>query len=364
MYLQPHIPIFRLGRDGYRSLFRNPKANGKPNLYESATRTSDCYKHQRFTVLETLRFTSIQLIFDCNYIRGSDARTQKLVADVHEIVQVVEKSTHIRTLAIFVLQIRLGDSHMQSELLTACKDLVSACEKKEVTLVLQYSPDNLKDDCYKREEVTHQPSSSESAGAVYTNFLVAYLHGIAAVFNVTVTQYERGEEPYQDLNQVDIYNNYTVLYRSHLCHSLAALLHPAVHTMSIDRVEPELAPMYLTPGFYHPHTLNKPYELIPECRSCLSTFASREDLRHHLQQYPRHSIQFRRKKWNPISPYGTNKGARVCWTCGYSCNALDRLDAHLDAYSHRRHGIVPRYMEDNAAWDRKWRMHKERRGWL
>lgn len=106
------------------------------------------------------------------------------------------------------------------------------------------------------------------------SFLVAYLQSIAAVSNVTIEQYLPGEAPYQDLNEVGTYNNYTILYRTHHCQSISASKYPDIHITSIEKVEFDFALMYLTLGFYHLNTLNEPYKLIPECRSCLSTFAS------------------------------------------------------------------------------------------
>ncbi|KAK5079799.1 hypothetical protein LTR70_008989 [Exophiala xenobiotica] len=102
VYLKPLVPVFRLGREGHRPLFRGPKANGKPNTYMSTTRTSDCYSYQRLTMLEAIRFTNIQLVL--NHVRryNSDAVSQKLVADMYDIVDAIKKTTHPHKLAILI----------------------------------------------------------------------------------------------------------------------------------------------------------------------------------------------------------------------------------------------------------------------
>lgn len=135
VYLKPFVPVFRLGRERHRPLFRDPKANGKPNTYMSATRTSDCYSYQRLTMLEAIRFTNIQLVL--NHVRRyeSDAVSQKLVADMYDIVEAIKKTTHLHKLAILVAG---AFSSCTSELLEACKELVSACGTKHIAIDLQY----------------------------------------------------------------------------------------------------------------------------------------------------------------------------------------------------------------------------------
>jgi len=356
MYLKPYVPVFRLGIERHRSLFRNPKANGKPMIYRSTTLTSSCYTYQRFTELEICRFTSIQLFLDSIHGRYRHSVREKVVADVREITQAVRKSTHLQAIATYISEGWAANMTGQDELMEAYKQLVRVCGNKGIALVLQYGPSG--NDCEEHDknrddqETDHQ-SSAGTAHISFIDSLVTYLQGAAAAANVTVTIHRPGEEPYKDLEDISDYNNYTILYRPQGRKSLSALQHHSLYSPCERELRHEFDTTYDTSRFYHPLTLDKPYKLIPECRRCLTIFGTREDLLRHLKKHPDHIIRFRRKRWNPISTFSINQGGRVCWTYGYSYNAQHRLNAHLERFDHRRYSIIPRYTEDNVAWDRK-----------
>ncbi|KAK5079741.1 hypothetical protein LTR70_009446 [Exophiala xenobiotica] len=212
----------------------------------------------------------------------------------------------------------------------------------------------------RHDQETDNQSSAGTANMSFIDSLVTYLQAAAAVANVAVTTYRPGEEPYKDLEDISDYNNYTILYRPQGRKSLSTLQHHSLYSPCERALRLEFDTTYDTSRFYHPLSLDKPYKLIPECRRCLTIFGIPEDLSHHLKEHPDHMMRFRRKRWNPLSTFGINQGNRVCWTCGYSCNAQHRLDAHLERFDHRRHGIIPRYTEDNVAWDRKWSLRRTR----
>ena len=59
-------------------------------------------------------------------------------------------------------------------------------------------------------------------------------------------------------------------------------------------------------------TSEMPYELVPECRSCLQVFGGWEELATHLHKQPRHKMRFRYKKWNELYRWADQRGKRKC----------------------------------------------------
>ncbi|ERF70787.1 hypothetical protein EPUS_08345 [Endocarpon pusillum Z07020] len=117
-------------------------------------------------------------------------------------------------------------------------------------------------------------------------------------------------------------------------------------------------PLYQTaakrrPQIYANVDAAQPYQLRPECRKCYELFASFEGLEHHLQQFPRHRIPFKRKQYNVLNYWAQHGGGRKCWTCAKSYTSLEFLAKHLDDCGHRREGMIPRWKQDNGWMNRR-----------
>jgi hypothetical protein len=97
----------------------------------------------------------------------------------------------------------------------------------------------------------------------------------------------------------------------------------------------------------------EPFQLRPECRKCYEMFASHEGLHHHLQEFPKHQVHFKRKKYNTIHYWARHDGNRKCWTCAKSYVSIEFLNEHLDSCGHRREGMIPRWKVDNGWTNRR-----------
>jgi hypothetical protein len=108
------------------------------------------------------------------------------------------------------------------------------------------------------------------------------------------------------------------------------------------------------------------YQLLPECRTCHSLFASWEDLKGHLDEIPRHARSYRQKTPNKIVRHGWMNGKAPCLTCGFVGEGIKKLALHIEKANHNgRWGLLPRWKEDNHAYnmrDRK-RLQKAHPGY-
>lgn len=101
----------------------------------------------------------------------------------------------------------------------------------------------------------------------------------------------------------------------------------------------------------------EPYQLVPECRTCYAVFTDWEDLRQHLDDKPKHKTSYSEKAYNEIVPEAAWGGWVKCHTCARvpPSQTVTGLGWHYrNNPTHRRHGIVPRWKEDNHWWGR-WR---------
>lgn len=93
------------------------------------------------------------------------------------------------------------------------------------------------------------------------------------------------------------------------------------------------------------------YHLTPECRSCYRPFSTKSQLQQHLGQQPKHKIDFQRKQYNAISPYAQTTGQRhTCLYCGRGYQGRAGLEEHCKKFNHyrdREQGIVPKFKRDN-----------------
>ena len=104
---------------------------------------------------------------------------------------------------------------------------------------------------------------------------------------------------------------------------------------------------------YNPVDASQPFQLRPECRECYELFASFEGLQHHLQEFPKHRIPFKRKRYSTLNYWAQRTDGRKCWTCAKSYVSREFLAKHLDSCGHRREGIIPRWKQDNGWMNRK-----------
>ena len=101
------------------------------------------------------------------------------------------------------------------------------------------------------------------------------------------------------------------------------------------------------------------YTLIPECRSCLRVFATKEELETRLQAKPMHRRPFVRRRYNPVYPHAHGEFWRRRWTCARGFGSDIQLYRHLAKFKdHRRHGMIPRWTRDNKRCERKWKARK------
>ena len=104
-----------------------------------------------------------------------------------------------------------------------------------------------------------------------------------------------------------------------------------------------------------------PYELTPECRYCLRVFGGWEQLAMHLKNLPKHRMRFRYKKWNELYHLADRRAPRKCPTCAKSYDSLEGLYNHLYDFGHERLTIVPRYVCDNNAYERRAQQQAKRK---
>jgi hypothetical protein len=103
------------------------------------------------------------------------------------------------------------------------------------------------------------------------------------------------------------------------------------------------------------------YQLIPECRKCHDLFGTWDQLKAHLDKYPRHKRTYHAKKLNKPAKYDHHRPKNICITCGKCFEGPKRLAEHLHDKGHARWGVIPRYAEDNHAWNERDRKLWEKR---
>ena len=339
-FLNAFIPSYTLGKNLHKPLIRHPKANGKPNLYESGTRTSNCYKHQRCSQLELMRSTNLQLLsFEPGFYGHSEAVMTKMAKDLLEVINIIRVSSSTTKLFLVLDTWQAHQTLAYKKLLAAMLDLLHVCAEKEILLFIK-----------------HCQGSQSQASQAPSHPMIFYLQGVAVALDLDLheSMLSRGDS----WNVQNHYRGHQQVW--YLPRYLGVI--PQQRSQN-TQVGQDL--MYNDPNYFMPDPSDyKDYLAIPECRTCLTPFGSDEDLREHLNQHSEHAVDFRQKLWNyPDRRLGPS-GGRVCWTCGFGCVALDTLDRHLDEKKHRRHGIVPRYREDNNRWDKYWKAHKKLHGRL
>ena len=102
------------------------------------------------------------------------------------------------------------------------------------------------------------------------------------------------------------------------------------------------------------------YQLLPECRTCYTLFSGREELKEHLEAEAKHTTSHRPKEWNEIHTDATYGGWVKCHTCAFipPSQTVTGLETHYRNQPwHQRHGMVPRWKEDNGWWNSNHSMH-------
>jgi hypothetical protein len=112
---------------------------------------------------------------------------------------------------------------------------------------------------------------------------------------------------------------------------------------------------------HNPVDASQPFQLRPECRKCYELLATFDGLQRHLQDFPKHRIKFRRKRYNTLHYWAQHSDGRKCLTCAKSYVSRQFLDVHLDQCGHHREGIIPRWKQDNGWTNRKDGARKARR---
>lgn len=294
--------------------------------------------------------TNIQLAcFEPHWHDDFEARIAKMNTDLRMMVEVTRKSTDLSKLFLVLGNWEAHSSLAYTSFLTSMLDLLQACKEKNVQVFIKHYRDY--DDHDEDEEDSEDAEDEVSTHPMATYILAA---ATALDLNIETIELSRDDDDYRChepiVHQVIKYQN----------EELRTLRKNTIKNKGVGNDW-----MYRDPNYYIPQASSyKDYVPIPECRKCLAVFATNEELRKHLEQKPEHATSFTKKHWNPVSKLAGRRRGRVCWTCGYECAALDTLNTHLDKNKHRRHGIVPRYKEDNWAWDRRWKAHKKKYGWL
>lgn len=288
------------------TILRNPHACGYPNLFRSSMTTSSCFIYPDYSELQVVRFEKLGLrvsLSDLSYSNGSREQTN-LQRHIFSISEALQKSKHIKVVTVYLS-------------VDSSSALLDDIDASSIPLLKAFQP------------IT---STAQAKG-----FTVRFAKADESnIFAGQLAALANGKLVPRDANALSTPN-------------LAYLTQQAIHQ---DNSQQGQGPPFTT------------YKKTPECHTCLSIFSSRQALRSHLSGNPRHKQPFRKKRYNKIFPFATVFGQRKCWTCGRNYLSRAKLDEHLDRKNHRRHGVVPRWVEDNAKWDRMWAKWEEKHGWL
>ena len=317
-------------------LFRHPKAFGQPLLFNSEVRSTRCFIPPSISELEFLRLRKISLVINIPYEgcitkwKSSTFPTCNILArlrrHIRDTVAALRKCTHVETLKL-VLR-RLEDFSGWSF-----------------------------------NQPTTYPAMQQ---------LLRPLIGVAVIqgFKVAVKK-ELGFDAWDYLN--DEIDDPLVGCIREIAQAAGVLAELPSETRSVN--DWPTPPLHVPRGTIRPTVLEtdltnlqgnatKPYHLTPECRTCYQLFSSTFGLHNHLKAKPGHRRSFQKKRYNVLTTNVQMYGKRKCWTCAAEYSSLCYLKKHLEEMGHERHGIVPRWAEDNEEWDKYWKGHKERHGWL
>ena len=363
-YLEPCIPVLELGARHRATLFRDPRANGKVNLFTSTVKTSKCYTYPRWSQIEVVRARCIVIsMFQVNHIPFS--KEPRILEHFKELLELIHKTSRLRNLIICIDWWSSDRSPKQHEILMLCRDLLGICQWKGIGVVLQYPS------AVKLAPLSFSIHADDLRNG--SNPLLDAFQWWAELLNMNINCNALDCSPYRtmDFTHDPYWNSHSIYRKENILYA------PALRAVCDDKdtallgsgfdgylgCKPGKQDRYHLPGFYQLDGMTTPYEKTPECRSCLTVFSGEGELRTHLWEFESHKQSFHKKRWNPVARW-RGSGGRTCWTCAWQFASLDSLNKHLDAKKHRRHGVVPRYVEDNAAFDRNWKWHKKNYNWL
>lgn len=293
------------------AIFRNPFAFGKPNLFRGSVRTSYCFIYPDFCELQVVRFEHLELRFCLsNLVYGTGSQQWKnLKHHVSDLNKALRKSKSMKSVKINLIIdagfFQFNDNTLGTLMLQVLRPLIFTAKSKGFALFFNNTGED--------------------------NILTDYLVETA--------------------NRQILSQGATLDARAQLWKTI---------NQSIDQQDSD--PNRLAQ--YVPDQTVTTYKFTPECRRCLAVFDSLSALRKHLFRNPKHRQPFRKKQYNQITPFAAIGGQRKCWTCARNYVSINKLDEHLDREGHRRHGIIPRWVQDNEKWDGLWAGWQGKHGWL
>ena len=366
----------------YSKFLRDPRENGKPGYFTGLKVSTRCYVPRQFEELQVLRFRKlhlhlvfpepIALRFRTSHDYYMEDR-RELVYETHlrraldnlqRMAQVLGKSKDLKQLRLTFERKRHAWSFENSTggntplmphtpVLEHLQALVTAVAKLDCVLVAESMAD---------ADIEGEPEDPLAADIIS----FAQQAGVKAQLEIT-------PRPLSIPDSINVWLQDTW--------TSASDGSTTEDGWGVEEVEPEaehasflptqplpspVLPTVLPADLKLPRTSTHPYQLIPECRTCYALFPSSPALRHHLTAtHPHHRRSFRPKVWNKLDRFAlAGPGMRKCWTCARGFVTVAAWERHAKEKGHERKGVVPRWMEDNKAWERRWMEREKKLGWL
>ena len=345
-----------------KHVLRHPLEFGKPGFFFVCKRTCKCYLPKAFDELQIIRMRkfAIDIIFPDTPTWLDSTDIASIANNVRETAAALGKSKTMKALRIRLSRLDTSyfNSQTQLEAHQAMRDallpLIESALRAGYRLIIQDGRD------VRRDHATEP--------------LVQWMVDRAKASEVNTTRLEPEylEEPGQDFDDFFDFSTNAESWITSSDNPPSTPDNDSPHTFdndppnTLDLPRPSY-PEMLDDDIPLPMTPAAPYELVPQCRNkhCNAYFRNKSELAAHLLRFPSHKQPFVKKHFNAIHPFAMNgRGDRKCWTCAKPYSLVRALDQHLKKSGHRRHGIVPKYREDNGRWDERWRRNKKRTGWL
>lgn len=345
-------------------MFRHPLAQGFPTFFaDNAGLTKPKpFLPQRFSELQFLRLRNIALVIYLPALGESEVKVSEhkrwpmtehtivalkrvLPGYLRELEKALRKSTHLRSLRVFIRRTRADyaltdealDYDSQLEIHTLLPNLLATAWKKGAWVQVG------------RRKV-YACESGHEGDYLIPNLLEGTCQRGAYAYKMIEPPIDWQKD--HDRQERDLWRKMrkseTVLPQlrtdtDELTGEITFRDHPLIP-------KPEEVETGNEKGFKNGLT---PHELVPECRKCYALFANKQGLLQHLVHKPSHKIEFRQKRLNKMVPWAMVGMPRTCKVCGCPFALYNQILDHYGKYpSHEQDSIVPMYVEDNRWWRR------------
>jgi hypothetical protein len=304
------------------SVFRHPKAFGKPGYFGPPT----CTEFPRLTELQFLRLRSLCLVIDCDYHFGPGDNPSALKQKLYDVAKALPKSRYIRFLRLRINRMLEDDSSTyiqddkQFRVRAGIWAIVLAAESQGCEVVIDRDPRWIADGKGNDDEP-----------------LIPWLVQKAYAVGIYV---ERAPDLVRDV--VD--NDSEVGGRG--------LWEAEVEVNNVDEVNLEgtIYGLLEEDMTRWPKSGATEYSLTPECRHCYALFGTRAELRDHLARRPDHAVPFRVKQRFEVVAERVQYPAMSCRVCAASFSGA-KWREHNRETGHHRADMIPMYVEDDRWWN-------------